>query len=465
MKEFEKLNMIEQVTKLNALNDMAALKMPSSINPDPTITRNLARLSLEKFQKLVENNKTKAKKNNNPIEIDGSELSGVKGGADIWSVNPDGSLSRKYKAVPEVVDLIEMRRTERVAEPNKPVNIETIYEIIRLAHRAPNATNEQPSRVLIYTQDHPAMNKIGIAMNEALNDIIVPQINLKYYILHAKKENNDFLKKYTLEQISSMTDEEIAKFEDMPAPLHDLPRTRNSLISRGKLLIENARYYNCREKNDKVIKLKEYTLKDMVRADKVFAQGMGRFFLKFKNTHPVLLVVLRQVRYTSGMTEALEKYGIKLPDVGEAHIDAGIFTDHLALATRGLGLSGVIKTGPLDLAADKIASIFIEDLNNQSEQVKKLMKKNMDNNALEIEYHKLISLRDGLKVGLEHYYARHNHQKITPEVKKQIFMGKGYFPATFFQLGHPLSDPGERVMDPRQGRNPVNNMLVYMSYV
>jgi nitroreductase len=160
------------------------------------------------------------------------------------------------------------------------------------------------------------------------------------------------------------------------------------------------------------------------------------------------------------MTETLEKYGIKLPDVGEALIDAGIFTDHLALATRGLGLSGVIKTGPLDLAIDKIASILAEDLTQQSKQIQAGQS---DKDIMQEEYQKLIHLRDGLQVGLEWYQAKMAHKKSSSEVRKQIDMGNGYLPATFFQLGHPLADPSERVMDPRQGRNPMFTMTVFMN--
>ena len=188
------------------------------------------------------------------------------------------------------------------------------------------------------------------------------------------------------------------KFEKMPAPLHELPQTKEKLIERDKIIIQNGKYY-VKKKNQKG---NEYTIKDLLNNDKIFSSGMGKFFLKFKNTHPYLIVIFRKWHYTSLMTETLYKYGIKLPDVGEEYIDTGFYTDHLCLAARGLGLSGVIKTGPLDLAKDELTEFFISDLHKQIKLYQSIMKENKSlhtkrKKILPIEINKLELLWKGLK--------------------------------------------------------------------
>jgi hypothetical protein len=50
--------------------------------------------------------------------------------------------------------------------------------------------------------------------------------------------------------------------------------------------------------------------------------------------------------------------------------------------------------------------------------------------------------------------------------RKQLLValkrGEVYVPATFFQMGYPLPDLEERVRDPRQGKNPLDEMIVVM---
>jgi nitroreductase len=167
------------------------------------------------------------------------------------------------------------------------------------------------------------------------------------------------------------------------------------------------------------------------------------------------------------MTETLNKYGIELPDVGEEYIDAGFYSDHLCLAARGLGLSGVIKTGPLDLAKDELTELFICDLNKQLKLSQSILNNDKGlsdkkKKILQLEISKIELLWKGLKYGLEAMRCKEHIQPVREQLRVALKRGEVYIPAVFFQIGYPLADPDERVMDARQGRSPLDNMLVMM---
>lgn len=457
----------ELLTKLEKLYFFSKVteKERPPISPVPTETRELARRSFEDFMKRVEKAKEKAKETNDTIDIDGSRLSGVKSG-DIWHINKDGIAGRSFEQNDGLLEGLLQRRTERVADPDKDVDFELLLKVLSYAQWAPNATNEQPTKILIYKKDHPSMEKIGILMKKALEERIVPNITIRNYIINKKKENPNFLPDLSLEDIIEMDEKKFNsyKFENMSAPLNELPQTTAKLLERDKIVFENGKYYN--KQNDGT-KGEEYTLKDLLVNDVVFTKGMGKFFLKFKNTHPYLIVVLRKWHYTSLMTETLYKYGIQLPDVGEEFIDAGFYSDYLALAARGFGLSGVVKTGPMDLAKDELTELFISDLKEKIDLYEKLLSD--DNNLIEEskklirkEIEKISVIHDGLKYGLEAMRSKEQNIPMREQLIVALKRGEVYVPATFFQLGYPLPDPEERIRDPRQGKDPVDNMMVLM---
>lgn len=455
IKDLEKIYFISKVNQ----------KDRPPISPIPSETRELARRSLEDFHINVEKAKLKAKETKKTIEIDGSGLSGVKSG-DYWQIDENGILGRYFEKNEGLLNGILQRRTERVADPEKDVELELLLKILSHAQWAPNATNEQPTKLMIYKKNHPSMQKIGELMKNALEKKIVPNINIRNYIINKKNEIPDFLPDISMQELLEM-DENTFKsynFEEMSAPLNELPQTTAKLFERGKIIYENGKYYVNKGKNQKG---DEYKLKDLLLNDKVFTTGMGKFFLKFKNTHPYLIVVFRKWHYTSLMTETLYKYGITLPDVGEEYIDAGFYSDHLSLSTRGFGLSGVVKTGPLDLAKDELTELFITDLEEQLFLFKNTLDK--DNSMtqekiklLEKEIKKIELLYKGLKYGLEAMRCKEQNSTMREQLLVALKRGEVYIPATFFQMGYPLSLPEERIMDPRQGKDPLSDMFVFM---
>jgi nitroreductase len=456
--------LISDIEKIHFISNISEKERPP-ISPVPTETRELARNQLTELEKRMEKAILKAKTSGEAVELDGSKLGGVLSG-DIWTAKPDGSIERHFEPNDGLLDGLLQRRTERVADPDRHLDLETLVKLLSYAQWAPNATNEQPTRIMIYGAEHASMARIGELMHKALYDRIVPNISIRHYALQRKKENPNFLPEFSLQELTEMSDERFAAFklEESPAPLVELPQTAAKLMERGKAVYDNGVYYVRQPDGSRG---EVYSIKHLLRNDVTFAKGMGTFFLKFKNTHPYLVVIFRKWQYTSLMTETLEKYGIVLQDVGEAFIDAGFYTDHLALAARGLGLSGVVKTGPMDLAKDELTGLFIEDLKSRLGVLEEELRgaEHQPQARVEMikkEMTKTKMLRDGLKFGLEAMRAKEQNRPMREALLLALKRGEVYVPATFFQVGYPLSVPAERVRDPRQGKDPLQEMIVYM---
>jgi len=459
-----KPELISDIEKIHFISSINEKERPP-ISPVPTETRELARNQLTELKKRLEKAAVKAKAGEEAIEVDGSKLGGVLSG-DVWTVKPNGDLDRYFEPNEGLLDGLLQRRTERVADTNRPLELDMLLKLLSYAQWAPNATNEQPTRIMVYKSGHSSMDKIGEVMHKALYDRIVPNISIRNYIVEKKRESPNFLPEFSLQELIDMSEEKFASFhfEEYPAPLHELPQTAAKLLERNKVIYNKGHYFlrqNDGSSGD------EFSIKHLLRNDITFAKGMGTFFLKFKNTHPYLIVVFRKWHYTSLMTETLNKYGIYLPDVGEEFIDAGFYTDHLALAARGLGLSGVVKTGPMDLAKDELTALFISDLDERLACLEKELKAGENQPQVRVEMihkevHKTKLLRDGLKYGLEAMRSKDLNRPMREALLVALKRGEVYVPATFFQVGYPLPNIDERVRDPRQGKDPLQEMIVYM---
>ncbi|MBN2546438.1 MAG: nitroreductase family protein [Spirochaetes bacterium] len=458
------IDIISGIEKISFFSNITEKERPP-VSPVPTETRELARRSYEDFVKKVEKAKNKALESQKAVDVDGARLSGVKSG-DIWHIDKDGIIGRSFEPNEGLLEGLLQRRTERVADPDKDVDLELLLKVLSFSQWAPNATNEQPTKILIYKKDHPSMDKIGNLMKKALEERIVPNINIRNFIINKKRETPNFLPDISMKDLTDMDDKKFSsyRFEEMSAPLNELPQTTAKLLERNKIVYENGKYYN---KLNDGSKGSEYTLKDLLLNDVIFTKGMGKFFLKFKNTHPYLIVVLRKWHYTSLMTETLYKYGIQLPDVGEEFIDAGFYSDYLALSARGFGLSGVVKTGPMDLAKDELTELFIDDLKEKLDLFTTLL--NDENNLIkdkkrliQMEIEKIFLIFNGLKYGLEAMRCKEQNRPMRDQLIVALKRGEVYVPATFFQLGYPLIDPEERIKDPRQGKDPLDKMMILM---
>lgn len=456
--------MISDIETIHFISNINEKERPP-ISPVPTETRELARNQLSELGKRLEKALSKAKAGGELVEVDGSKLGGVLSG-DMWTVKPDGTICRHFEPNEGLLEGLLQRRTERVADTSRPLDLDVLVKLLSYAQWAPNATNEQPTRIMVYKSEHPSMEQIGELMHKALYERIVPNISIRNYIVEKKRENLNFLPEFSLQELLDMSEEHFAsfRFEDQAAPLYELPQTAAKLLERNKVIYDDGHYFIRQNDGSKG---EEFSIKHLLRNDITFAKGMGTFFLKFKNTHPYLIVVFRKWHYSSLMTETLNKYGIYLPDVGEEFIDAGFYTDHLALAARGLGLSGVVKTGPMDLAKDELTELFITDLKTRLGSLEEELRgaesqpqARVEMIKKEIVKTKLLS--DGLKFGLEAMRSRDQNIPLREALLLALKRGEVYVPATFFQVGYPLPLPDERVRDPRQGKDPLQEMIVYM---
>ncbi len=116
---------ISDLEKINFFCSVS-LKDRPPISPVPSETRELAKRSIRDFHKNIEKARIKAKETQEPVEIDGSRLSGVKSG-DFWVVDKEGNLTRKFEKNEGLLEGILQRRTERVADSDKDIESKLSY--------------------------------------------------------------------------------------------------------------------------------------------------------------------------------------------------------------------------------------------------------------------------------------------------------------------------------------------------
>jgi hypothetical protein len=156
---------------------------------------------MEEFKRNVEKARKKAKETKEVVEVDGSRLSGIKSG-DKWLVDETGIIGRRFDENEGLLEGLLQRRSERLADPDKNVEIDLLLKALAYAQWAPNATNEQPTKIMIYRKNHPSMIKIGELMHKALNERIVPNISIKNFIINRKKKALNFYRIFLLKILS-----------------------------------------------------------------------------------------------------------------------------------------------------------------------------------------------------------------------------------------------------------------------
>jgi hypothetical protein len=123
---------------------------------------------------------------------------------------------------------------------------------------------------------------------------------------------------------------------ELPVRAEQLGRhLRERLLRDGKWRLEEGMLLD--ERN------RPLTLPVLVRLLRSLAGTFGHFFLKFQNTHPCNAFVLARA------------------DVADPHRGwraVGRVAATMTFQARALGLSSILKTGPIDLARDAIASIL-----------------------------------------------------------------------------------------------------------
>ena len=150
-------NFLSDIEKIHFFSKVSEKERPP-ISPVSSESRELARHSMEEFRKNVEKAKQKAKETNEKIEVDGSRLAGVKSG-DFWIIDSTGIIGRRFEPNEGMLEGLLQRRSERVADPDKEVDLELLLKVLTHAQWAPNATNEQPTKIIIYKKGSPFNGK------------------------------------------------------------------------------------------------------------------------------------------------------------------------------------------------------------------------------------------------------------------------------------------------------------------
>lgn len=113
-------------------------------------------------------------------------------------------------------------------------------------------------------------------------------------------------------------------------------------------LLEGGRYHWADGANGRVLqssKGEPLSYKMLARLTRTFASAMGTFFLQFKNTHPVLGIVMAKRADDNG---------------AESAYAAGEYACRMLLAGRANGWASIIKTGPIDLAESRIEKLLVQ---------------------------------------------------------------------------------------------------------
>ena len=91
--------------------------------------------------------------------------------------------------------------------------------------------------------------------------------------------------------------------------------------------------------------------------------------------------------------------------------------------------------------------------------------KDMQANKVKIikkELNKIELFSKGLKYGLEAMRCKEKNLGMREQLLVALKRGEVYVPATFFQMGFPLANTEQRITDPRQGKDPLENMMIFI---
>ncbi|MCG3174242.1 MAG: hypothetical protein GMKNLPBB_02470 [Myxococcota bacterium] len=245
-------------------------------------------------------------------------------------------------------DLVRARVTQRVASPRGSLDgkrtLQFISEALQLL-----GPDGRYIRVAAYRKDDPEPGRIGESMFHALYGAGAdPQ--------SGQGGDGGFLTRINVSSLAETArargvplklqngTEEWAKINPMPAPLIG-KYIRERLIRDGVYsAAADGTLVNSRTG-------KPLTAAHFTRQARSLATTFGTFFLKFQNTHPLSLVVLRRTGLVSAMAARA----------------AGKFAFVLSFLARAQGYAGIVKSGPVDLAGEAITSILAHGMTTRGD--------------------------------------------------------------------------------------------------
>lgn len=219
-----------------------------------------------------------------------------------------------------VAHLARNRTSHRVASPTRTLDFKEVQPTAALITNA----IASPCAVTWVSSSHEVVPAIGEAMFEALYGVGADRAS-------KSGGTGGMLASFAPEVLATKL---AARGKSLDSPVDELGEFLEERLSEG------GRY---RREHGVLVSSKgePLTYKMLARLTRTFAAAMGTFFLQFKNTHPVLAVVWA-------------------PRGPEGAYEAGRFAARMLLAARAKGWASIVKTGPIDLAEDSIAKLFVE---------------------------------------------------------------------------------------------------------
>jgi hypothetical protein len=227
--------------------------------------------------------------------------------------------------------LVESRSTQRLASPQGDLDKSLLQEMFSLCRRG--AEKMPAVELSIHHWKEEVPRRVGEGMHQALEEEggLISSLNLESLRRYLARQGG--LPPELAAWASGQRGEEAAdRVELVPSclPRHLLSR----LCADGGYRQERGRLLDRRGR--------PLTVQRLCRLTQLVARGFGKFFLSFQNTHPRLGIML-----------LAETNGRSLQGLGR-------LVERLTLLARARGLVSIIKSGPLELAGEKIRGILDE---------------------------------------------------------------------------------------------------------
>ncbi len=246
------------------------------------------------------------------------------------------------------------RSTQRVASTSgeiPPADVQLVIDNC-LAALAPE--EREKVHISSFTWHDPTVINIGSGMFEALYgkgadpetkkggaEGFLSGMTIRNYFLCLKSGDPEMLPFFTLDQIKNMPEADLKPLarETILKARHIGPYLLERMTLDGKYIVDE-------EGNIISERGKSVSVALMVKLLSGIASTFGNFFLKFKNTHPVTLLI------SGKEADTLQTLNFNFKTVGKL----GAL---LSYEVRRQGYTAITKTGPIDLAMDQIRDILV----------------------------------------------------------------------------------------------------------
>lgn len=263
---------------------------------------------------------------------------------------------KREELLPEFHDLTLERTTQRVASTSGEVTEEEVQTVLQNCLGALTPEDREAVHIAKFTWHDPAVIEIGEGMFEALygkgadpetkrggEQGFLSGMTAKNYLTCLKERDPEMLPFFTLDQLKNMPDADLKPMarEVILHARHIGPNLLDRMTLDGKYLV----------KDDLIVseKGKQVSAGLMVKLLAGIAATFGNFFLKFKNTHPITLMISGKEADTMQTQNAHFKAVGKLGAL-------------LSYEVRRQGYTAITKTGPIDLAKDQIRETMVKHL-------------------------------------------------------------------------------------------------------